>query len=447
MLDVIIIGAGYSGLSAARDLLDAGKDFLVLEARDRVGGRIHSQALENGTYIDLGGQWIGPGHDNMYALCREFNIETFATHDKGKSTLYYDGKRKNYRGLIPPLPLFTLLSLNKGIQGINKLARKIECSQPWAMKEANQFDQITVAEWMERTMKKEIARNMFRTAFEAIFAADPEDISLLHALFYVRSNNNFDYLMNIRKGAQQDRIKGGAQLPAIKLAATLGERLKLNHPVTSISQDNEKVTVTGAGFSFEAKKLIVAIPPVVARDINYQFPLTEKRKLLMDQQFMGAVVKCYAIYNKPFWREKGLNGLCAAPSELTSVVFDNSPADGSKGILMGFSLAKQARQLMALNETDRRTAILDCFSRYLGEEARNAELYIDKSFTDETWTKGCYAGMMPTGAWTSIADLLSKPEGHIHWAGTETATQWNGYMEGAILAGKRAAREIIDCLK
>ena len=441
--DVIIIGAGYAGLSAAKSLLEADKNILVLEARERVGGRIHTQYLEDGNYVDLGGQWIGPGHERMYALAQEYAINTFPTYDKGKSILYFKDKLKQYKGIIPPLPLFALLSLDAGIKKITKLAKQINVEEPWLSKHANPFDSISLKDWMNQQMKNETARRMFTVAAEAIYATDTSDISFLHALHYIKSNIDFDFLMNIKKGAQQDRIMGGAQSICNKIANQLGERLHLNKPVLQIIQQEDGVSVNGDGFAYSAKKIIIAIPPAVVEKIHFEQPLPHNRQQLLQASFMGSVVKCYAIYPKPFWRERNLNGLCAAPDELVSVTFDNSPANASKGILMGFALGNKAKILQQLNEQERKKIVLNCFTRLFGQEAATPEMYLDKSFTDEPWSMGCYAGMFPTKALTTHAVSLSTPTGHIHWAGTETSAQFNGYMEGAVRSGERAAAELM----
>ena len=444
--DAIIIGAGYAGLAAAKILLESGKNILVLEARERVGGRIHTQFLEDGNYVDLGGQWIGPGQERMYALAKEYGISTFATYDKGKSILYFNNKRRQYKGIIPPLPLFALLSLDAGIKKITKLAKKINEGEPWLSEHATAYDSISLKEWMEQQMKNETARRMFTVAAEAIYATDTGDISFLHALHYIKTNIDFDFLMNIKKGAQQDRILGGAQSICNKIAAQLGERLQLNKPVQQIEQGVDDVTVNGEGFTYSAKKIIIAIPPAVVEKIHFEQPLPPSRQQLISASFMGAVFKCYGIYPTPFWRARNLNGLCAAPDELVSVTFDNSPANGSRGILMGFALGNKAKALQALSEGDRKAAVVKCFTRLLGEEAASPELYLDKSFTDEPWSKGCYAGMFPVQALTTHAVSLATPTGHIHWAGTETSAQFNGYMEGAVRSGERAAAELNQIL-
>lgn len=441
--DVIIIGAGYAGLAAGLALQKAGKKFLLLEARNRCGGRILTEYFSADQYTDLGGQWIGPGHERMYALAKEFGIDTFHTHDAGKSSLLLNGKLKLYKGIIPPLPLFALLSLDRAIRKINKLAKTIDLENPHALPNAALLDSISLEEWMQQQMKNETARKMFAVAAEAIFATDASTISFLHALFYIKSSGNFDYLMNIHKGAQQDRIKGGAQSICLRMAEAMGQAIQYEKAVTQIYQDANGVKVSGDEFSYTASHCIVAIPPVAATDIVFSPAIPVDQWNLMQSSFMGAVVKCYAVYATPFWRKEFKNGLVAAPDEMTSVVFDNSPWDGSKGILMGFSLAEKAKQLMQHNMAERQELVKAGFVKMFGSAAADIEYYTDKSFTEEPFTKGCYAGMFPPGMLTQYNASLATPFQRIHWAGTETSTHFNGYMEGAVRSGERAAKEIL----
>jgi monoamine oxidase len=440
--DVIIIGAGYAGLSAARDLKIAGKKVIVLEARDRVGGRVQTKYLDDKTYVDLGGAWVGPTQDTFYALIAEMGLETFPTYEEGRSRLWLNDTLKSYKGLIPPLPIGPLLSLDFAIKKLNKLAKNIDLEAPQNSEKAEKYDSMSLQTWMEKQMKFKKARELFRIAAEAIWATHPADLSFLHTLFYTKSGTSLDVLMNIKGGAQQDRITGGAQGPALKLAEILKDEIYLSKIARKVSQNATEVFVSGDGFEFKAKKLILAIPPHLNGKIDFIPNLPANKTQLFQRMPMGTVTKCYAIYDKPFWREKGLNGLAATNNGYTSVVFDNSPKDGSKGILMGFVLANQAKRFSKLSEEARKSSILNSFEKLFGEEASRPEIYLEKSWAEEEFTGGCYAAYMPTGVWTSLGGALREPFEHIHWAGTETATVWNGYIDGAISSGIRASNEI-----
>ncbi len=443
MYDVIIIGAGFAGLTAARRLLEAGRNILLVEARNRVGGRVYTHWLDENTYVDLGGQWIGPTQDRAYDLAHELNVDTYRTYNQGKNVIALDGRVKFYVGLIPKIDLPSLLNIDLVIKRLEKMAGKVNLDRPWETPGATRLDSRTLATFLDKTVRFGNARKVLEAGLDTVFAVTPAELSLLHALFYIKSGTSLDCLLNIDNGAQQDRFTGGAQLPADRLAAIIGDRLRLDSPVRRISQGGPVVTVSGAGFEFQTRKVIVAIPPALAGRIEYHPLLPARRDQLTQRMPMGTVVKCFGIYERPFWRDKGMSGQAVADNaHFTQTTFDCSPADGSRGILLGFCLANRARRFLELTETERRKEILGSFVRFFGKEAAEPLHYIEKSWADEEWSRGCYAGMFPPGVWTGFTDALSRPCGHIHWAGTETSPVWNGYIEGAIRSGERAAAEV-----
>lgn len=444
--DVVVVGAGYAGLTTARMLDRWGRRVLLLEARGRVGGRVHTLHLEDGTSLDLGAQWTGPTQDRMRALAAETGVELFPTHDIGRSTLLLDGRLRSYRGLVPPLPLHSLVSLQLAIRRINRLSRGIDVSSPWSHPEARRWDRQTLDGWMHAQMRDCRARKLFRIAAEAVFAADPSELSMLFAMFYVRSGRDFDTLMNIRDGAQQERFMGGADLPAKRIESGLEGRILKDRPVRMIRQDTEGVVLSGDGFSFSARKAVVAMPPALLDRIAWEPALSDERMQLCRRMFMGCVWKCYAVYPRPFWRERGLNGIAVSDEGHASLVFDNSPADGSRGILMAFVLADRAREFSRLAEDEREQSIIRSLCLLFGQEARKPLKYVDRGWAGEEWSGGCYAGIMGPHTLSRLGHLLRTPFGHVHWAGTETSDVWNGYMEGAVRSGERAAQEVHTAL-
>ncbi|WP_020596736.1 flavin monoamine oxidase family protein [Spirosoma panaciterrae] len=443
LYDVIVVGAGYAGLTATRELLKAEKKVLLLEARDRIGGRVWTQRFDDGTYVDLGGAWVGPTQDRLYALAREFGVETYPTYDEGKSTQYFRGQVKRYKGLIPPLPIGALLSLDAAIKKLNKLSKNVNLAEPWATPKAQHLDSMTLAIWMSRQMRFDVARQFFQVATEAIWAADPAEISLLHALFYTKSCRDLDTLMNIKNGAQEERFVGGAQTIADRLAATFSNQLIFDAAVKAVNHTGEHIHVVTTKGTYTARRVIITVPPVLQSRIDFQPILPAQRAQLIQRMPMGSVWKCYAIYEKPFWREQGLNGLAATPDGHVTVTFDNSPRDGSYGVLMGFVLGNQAKAFSALSEDDRKRSALHSFATFFGTQALNPVRYLDHSFMNEEWSRGCYAGLMGPGVWTTLGPALRQPVGRIHWAGTETSDVWNGYIEGAIRSGERVATEVL----
>lgn len=446
--EVIVVGAGYAGLTAARNLISGGKKVLLLEARNRVGGRVYTQHLPQGYYIDKGAGWIGPTQDRMYQLLKEFNISPLPTYDSGKSIFYYNNKKKGYRGLIPPVGLHHLIGVQLALNKINKLSKKINLQAPWESPNAEIFDTISAEEWMLKQMpKSKVARDIFKLAFEAVWAAHPREVSLLHALFYTKSGGNIELLTNVKKGAQQDRIQGGSDGPARALAQKIKAHIQLNAKVIAIEQNTDGVIVLGENFKYEAKKVVIALPPIVADDIHFTPSLPQMRISLQKNMPMGKVWKTFMVYEKPFWRDMGYNGMITAPQEKISVVFDNSPKDGSVGILMGFVSADAAAYFLSLSLEQRKNEVLDAYKKYFGDAAQNPILYDDHCWTEDPLTKGCYVGIMSPLVMTSYGAALRRPVGNIHWAGTETSDIWNGYMEGAVRSGERVATEILDIMK
>ena len=443
--DVIIVGAGYAGLVAARMLQDNEKKIKVLEARERVGGRVHTHYLDDDTYVDLGGQWIGPTQDKIYALAKEMGVSTFATYNQGKNIMALNQQIKKYEGLIPKIDIPSLLNIDFVLKKLEKLARAINVERPWKIKNARQLDSQTLATFLDKQVKFKNARKVLDAGLESVFACTPAEVSLLHVLFYIKSGTSLEHLLNIDNGAQQDRFVGGAQLVANKLAEQIKKHIHFNAPVRKVVQSENQLAVHTDDAIYHAKRIIIAIPPTLTGRIQFEPALPFMRDQLVQRIPMGIVSKCYAIYDKPFWRDKGMSGQAVTDEHYyLQTIFDNSPPDGSRGILMGFTLADRARTFMQFPEIKRKEIVIDTFKQFFGAEAGHPIYYIDKSWAEEPWSGGCYTGIFPTGTWTSFQDTLAKPCGRIHWAGTETATIWNGYIEGAIHSGERATKEILN---
>lgn len=445
---VLIIGGGFSGIAAAKKLHESGISFQVLEARDRLGGRVHSRQLSEDLYVDLGGQWIGPTQDRMYELCKEFGLEPFPTYDQGKNVLDLAGKIRTYTGLIPKMDPISLINLDLILRKLDRLAQKIDINSPWSNRQAAIFDSISLDAFLRKNSKTKSCRAVIRVACETVFACELNEISLLHALFYIKSGTSLDCLINIKNGAQQDRIKGGMQPLVEKMAAPFLDKILFNSPVRKIEKTENGATVSGDGFSISAEKLIFAVPPPLLSQISFSPKLSLAKRQLLDRYAMGIVGKCFMIYSKPFWRESGFSGQAVADANSPfQTLFDCSPADGKYGILMGFTIGNRAKDYFSNRESDRKSEMLKILSSYFGTQAKTPIQYVDFSMSDEEWSRGCYAGLMPTGAWTGFQDAYRKTEDPYYFAGTEAATRWHGYIEGAVLAGETAAVLVSNSLK
>jgi monoamine oxidase len=441
--DVVVVGAGLAGLSAARALRSAGRDVVVLEARDRVGGRTVNEPIGDGKIVELGGQWVGPTQERMYELIRELGLETFPTHDHGDNLFEHGDSVRRYAGTIPKVNPVALAEVGVVLARLNRLARTIPPEAPWTAARASQWDGQTFEDWSRRKIRTGAAREMLRLAIEGVWAAEPRDVSMLHVLFYIRSAGSLERLLDTGGGAQQDRVVGGTQLISIRMAEELGDAVVLEAPVRAIAADAGGVTVTSDRGATRARAAIVAIPPALAGRIAYQPALPAVRDGLTQRMAQGSVVKCMAVYERPFWRERGLSGQLTSTRGPVSVGFDNSPPDGSPGVLLAFLEGRAARDGAAMEPAERRAAVLGSLARAFGPEAAKPEHYVDKAWPNEEWSRGCYGGFMPPGAWTDHGVALRRPIGRIHWAGAETAVIWNGYMEGAVTSGERAAAEVV----
>jgi monoamine oxidase len=445
--DVVVVGAGLAGLAAARALTARGASVVVLEARDRVGGRLLNHELGEGKVVEVGGQWIGPTQDRLAALARDLGVETFPTHADGYNLLEYAGSVRRYRGTIPRLNPAVLVDVEQAQRRLNRLARKVPLDAPWETPNAAKLDGQTAATWMHRNLATKSGRMLLELGIEAVWAAQPEDMSLLHVLFYIHSAGSLELLFDTEGGAQQDRFVGGSQLIPIGMAEELGEeRLVLGAPVRRVERAADSVTVHADGAIARGRRAIVAIAPTLAGRIAYDPPLAGYRDQLTQRMPLGTVAKCMAVYAEPFWRSEGLSGQGTSDRGPVRLTFDNSPPDGSPGVLLGFLEGRHARELGRLRADERRTAVVDCFARMFGPRAASPDDYIERLWAEEEWTRGCYGCHMPTGAWTSYGPALHAPIGPLHWAGAEYAQVWNGYMEGAARSGEAAAAQVLELL-
>ncbi|MBL7846284.1 MAG: flavin monoamine oxidase family protein [Cyclobacteriaceae bacterium] len=444
MTDTLIIGAGFSGLAAARSLHLRGKKFMLVEARDRLGGRTYTKRFDDGRYVDLGGQWIGPTQDRMYALAREHNVEWYATYNEGKNILDLNRKLRPYTGLIPKMDVLSLVNIDLVLKRLESLARQVPLESPWTAANAKDWDSLTLETFIRKHCHTRDCYKVVRAGLETVYACELNEISLLHALFYIHSGTSLNSLLSIENGAQQHRIKGGMQHLAEQIAAPFHEHIRYNHVVKSIVEDSDGLRVEGSNFSINARQVILAVPPVLARDIHFEPVLPLFKTQLLDKLSMGIVGKVVGLYDKPFWREDGFNGqVVADENKPFQTLFDSSPANGDYGTLLAFCIADRAREFFAHSEAERQSMALEHFTHYFGAKAATPLKYIDYCWATDGWSRGCYAGLYPTGAWTNFRGSLAKPVGRIHWAGTETSDIWYGYIEGAVRAGERAAQEVM----
>ncbi len=455
-VDVVVVGAGFAGLAAARDLVAAGKTVAVAEARDRVGGRVVNHALGDGQVLEMGGQWVGPTQDRVLSLAKDTAVGTFPTYDDGRKVLHFNGKRGTYKGTIPRLNPLVLAEVGRVQARLESLARKVPLDAPWTAPKADTWDAQTFETWLRRTTPSSSARTLLALGVEAVFACEPGDVSLLHVLFYAHSAGSFQRTIDTTGGAQQDRFVGGSALVCERVAEALGhDALFLSSPVRRIEVRGERAMVETAqeagahgsgGRTFSARRVVVSTPPLLAGRIEYDPPMPAWRSQLTQRTPMGSVIKCQVVYDEPFWRAQGLAGQATGDGEGARIVFDNTPPSGSPGVLLGFLEGDEARRLGRVDLATRRQAVVDAMARYFGPRAARPADYIELDWQREPWTGGCYGTLFGPNVWTRYGPALREPVGPIHWAGTETATVWSGYMDGAVQSGQRAAAEVLAAL-
>lgn len=445
--DVVVVGAGLAGLSAARALRAEGRDVVVVEARERVGGRTEHGRLDEGTTVELGGQWVGPTQEHIRGLVDELGLETFPTYNTGDNLLEMDGEHRllgSGPDAVPPLGRLGTVDFAQAMWRFDRLASRVPLDAPWEAPAARRLDARTLESWISTNLATAAARHLFRLLVEAVFAAQASDLSLLHALFYAQSGTSWETLLGVEGGAQHERIVGGSARIAEAMAADLGDRVLLAAPVRRVESVADRMRViTRTGEVHEARRAIVALPPTLAGRLEYAPALPALRDQLTQRVPAGSVIKTFAVYEEPFWREDGLTGQAISERGPIGLTFDNSPPSGRPGILLGFAEGEDARRMHRLPAHERRRVVLDVFARHFGERARSAEQYLERDWMAEEFTRGCYGGHLAPGVWTGYGDQLRRPCGPIHWAGAETAARWNGYMDGAVRSGRRAAREVL----
>lgn len=442
--DAIVIGAGLAGLTATRELKAAGWTVRLLEARDRVGGRLKGYSLGNGEAVDLGGEYFGDKSTLIAETARSVGVERFATYDEGQRVAFVNGKRFEYGGLIPlRLGPVALPDFGRAVLKLERLARSVPPDKPWTAPNAEKLDSQTFWSWCRRNVATSAGRAFLTMAVEAAYCASPADLSMLHVLMYANASGGFRYLLEVTKGIQRYRFKGGAHSIPNRLAAQLPDELRTGAVVRRIEQRSDSVVVSGPGFSAKARFVVVAIPVTLAGRITYEPALPGYRDQLTQRMPAGSAIKCLAIYDEPFWRATGRSGQVTSTDGPFRVAFDTSPADGSPGVLSAFVTGSAARKLTVLPRAERRAAVLDGLVRGLGPQAAKVVDFVEQNWLDEEFTRGCYHGYAPPGTFTAYGPALRAPIGRIHWAGTETGVHQLGSMGGAIDSGRRAANELL----
>ncbi len=448
--DCIIIGAGLAGLIAARNLSRDNRSVLVIEARERIGGRMFGEYLSNGQWIDRGGQWVGPTHHRFLSLLDEYGVRRFPSPATGKKVLIYDGKRYEFDGFFQGFPEGSAPGVSEedwqdameAWKGFEALSKAFPPGYPIADEENKKLDGRTFADWIKDNTHTAFARWYFAYMVRAVGflgPAEPDQVSLLHVLWG----------QNCAPQAQSpeaELIHGGAgQIPPL-IAAELDGKILLGEPALHIYQNDTGVEVETTKGKYAAKFVIVAMPPHLAGRIFYTPPLPPLRQQLTQRVPMGCCAKILISYSHPFWRKKGLAGIGLGNCKTIELCADSSDPETGVGVIATFVVGDRYNAWRILSDEERRAAVLADIATYFGEEALSPVTYDEMDWPGEPWTGGGYAAFMPPGVWTSYGQALTEPVGRIYWAGTEMADSWPGFFEGAIRSTERTVEAIKERL-
>jgi monoamine oxidase len=436
-MSVVVVGAGLAGLTAAVGLLDRGIEVTVLEARDRVGGRMHGIEVTPGSWVDAGAAYLGDRHTGLTGLIDELGLKTTPTTMNGSSRFLLASGEDTRAGRFPPL---NAVALGTMFDLLDSLTSVVRVDAPWLTPDAAALDTVTAAEWAERNLVHPDARLFFPLFVGEMMAADPADVSVLHLAFYLRSGGGVRYLNAFEGGAQQDRVAGGSHQVCERLAARLGDAVRLADPVHAIHQDATGVTVHSATGAVRGQAVVVALPPLLADAIDYRPGLPVRRT--SERTSPGCVIKVHLVYPEPLWRDHGLSGWSVnAKGPLLSTV-DDSPADGAIGVLTGFVTGREAHRFAALSTEEQRAAAT-AQARRIFPQLPPPSGFHATDWLNDPHSAGCYAALLGPGDWLRHGPRLTTPHGRVHWAGTETSTEYFGLMEGAIRSGHRVVTEVV----
>jgi len=442
-VDVCVVGAGLAGLTAARELQKRGLKVHVIEADRRVGGRVWTGQTKDGAPANWGATFIGPTQDRIAALARELGVGNHVTYNTGSNVFYFNGKRDTYTGTIPPLELTTLLEAQGVIDSLNRMAQSVPPGAPWKAAQAREWDAQTFETWKLANTQTEDARKLLDLAIEAIFSVESSEISLLYVVWYIRTAGSLNLLVDTAGGAQERQFTGGTQQIPEKLAASLGKgKVTLNSPVRFVRTKGTRTTVTSDKIIVSARRVVIAVPPTMVNRIVFEPGLQAMKDQLYQRMPFGSIGKGIAVYDKPFWRDKGLTGQATSDTGPMKATFDLTPPSGSPGVMMGFIDARDAREYSTLSDDERRKRCIDQFALYFGEEARNPKEFLTELWDELPLHRGCPVCFTAPGVLTAYGEVLHARDGARFFASTETATVWAGYMDGAVQAGQNVAEAI-----
>jgi monoamine oxidase len=439
-VDVVIVGAGLAGLSAADWLTRQGHDVVVLEGRDRVGGRIRTTEVA-GVQVDAGATWVAPDHDAMHALIKRLGGQIVPQFHDGKGVISFDGRRKPKS--LTALAPWVALDIMRIMKALQRIVDTLPVSEPWNHPKAAEYDAISLGEWLTFKRALKGTRKFIGMVSLVHWGAPVGDLSLFHALRYIKTLGGLEHMLAVEGGDQQDRILETAHSLVTRFAETLGARVIVDAPVRSITTVGDQVTVQTGNDIFQARHTIVTAAPSHRSAIEFTPALPEPHYGLARSWRLGALSKAFVAYDRPFWRSEGLSGEAVSDDETVFLTFDVSPSPEGPGILMVFC---DARGFDAYDRDERSRRVIRHLTHLYGDHAGRFIDYEDFSWGNDNFAPGGPNPAVPPKAWTTFGPFLRDPVGLVRWAGTETAEEFSGTMNGAILSGQRAAIDVNNLL-
>ncbi|MBP3042668.1 FAD-dependent oxidoreductase [Arthrobacter jiangjiafuii] len=448
--DVVIIGAGPSGLSAARRLKAAGLSVAVLEARDRVGGRTWTDTID-GAMLEIGGQWISPDQTVLESLVEELGLETFERYRTGESVyIGADGTRRTYTGDMFPVGGQTEKEMLRLIGILDTLAAETDPAAPWKHPQARELDTISFAHWLhEQSSDEEACNNIGLFVAGGMLTKPAHAFSTLQAVLMAASAGSFSHLVD-EDFILDRRVAGGMQQVSERMAADLGDDVVLSSPVRFLRWPGEDgtahdgVTAVSDSVTVRARFAVMAVPPNLYSRVSFDPPLPRRQHQMHQHQSLGLVIKVHAVYATPFWRDKGLSGTCFGAGELVQEVYDNTNHEDPRGTLVGFVSDEKADAMFKLSAEDRKQAILGSVAAFLGEEALTPEVYYESDWGSEEWTRGAYAASYDLGGLHRYGPDQLAPVGPIYWSCSDLAAEGYQHVDGAVRIGLLTADRILE---
>ncbi|RMB61193.1 flavin monoamine oxidase family protein [Tessaracoccus antarcticus] len=444
MRDCAIIGGGFAGLTAALDLVKRGLDVVVLEARDRVGGRVENGVLDDGQYVELGGQWIGAGHDAVKELVDRYGLHTVGLPNKGNLVVRLRGQNLEVPSGDdgPALSPFEVSDLGQGLLRLRRLAQRLRDDPAWSASNDAWLRQ-DLRRWIQTNLRTQGAQLRFIEVYSAAFGPMSRTATLLEGLHQVNSGPDLESMLASNGGLNQRRVEGGMFEVCRAMAADLGDVVRTSSVVDRIEHGERSATVVLTdGTRIEARQVITTLPPRLAMKMTYDPPLPQWRTETAAKVAAGNVIKAFLVYEKPFWRDLGLSGQSSADEGSVRVTFDTTTGDDERGLLMGFFEGADADSLSKRSITLRQRSFVDSVVRTFGDVAAKPIDYIERDWSAEPFTAGCHGAHFAPGVWTTNGPVLAEPEGVLHWAGAEYSGRFNGYMEGAVRSGLDVAAAV-----